>query len=129
MNSSRFGNPPYLRSQNQDDLDPLYRNQLFRAAGRVGIKAQAKTDLFAFFIYHALQFMKPASRIGFVTPASWLTSDYAAALQHLLLDKLRLIAIVASSAESFFPQVSVNAILLVGKHNPEGKSFQETGAN
>ena len=109
------GNPPYLRSQNQDDLDPAYRNQLFASAGRVGVKAQAKTDLFAFFIYHALRFMKQGSRLGFVTPASWLTSDYAVALQKLLLGKLRLVAIVSSSAESFFSQVDINAVLLVAQ--------------
>ena len=67
------GNPPYLRSQNQDDLDPRYRKQLFSAAARAGIKAQQKTDLFV------------GSRLGFVTPASWLVSDYAVALQRLLL--------------------------------------------
>lgn len=109
------GNPPYLRSQNQDDLDPAYRSQLFGAAVRVEIKAQPKTDLFAFFIYHALRFMKGGSRLGFVTPASWLTSDYAVALQHLLLNDMRLVAIVSSSAESFFPQVDINTVLLVAE--------------
>jgi methylase of polypeptide subunit release factors len=109
------GNPPYLRSQNQDDLDPKYRDQLFGAAAKVGIKAEQKTDLFAFFIYHALRFMKVGSRLGFVTPASWLTADYAVALQRLLLDELRLTALVSSSAESFFPQVDVNTVLLVAE--------------
>jgi tRNA1(Val) A37 N6-methylase TrmN6 len=110
-----IGNPPYLRSQNQDDLDPEYRKQLFSSALRVGIKAEAKTDLFAFFIYHSFHFMKAGSRLGFVTPASWLTADYAASLQKLLLGELRLSAIIASSAESFFPQVDINAVLLVAE--------------
>ncbi|MDZ4858044.1 MAG: N-6 DNA methylase [Candidatus Hydrogenedentes bacterium] len=109
------GNPPYLRSQNQDDLDPGYRKQLFSAALKVGVEAEQKTDLFAFFIFHALRFMKPGARVGFVTPASWLTSNYATALQKLLMNDLRLIAIVASGAEAFFPQVQVNAVLLVAE--------------
>ena len=109
------GNPPYLRSQNQDDLDPSYRSELFRAAARAGIRAEAKTDLFAFFIYHALRFLPIGGRLGFVTPASWLTADYAVTLQKLLLHDLRLVAIVSSSAESFFPQVDVNAVLLVAE--------------
>jgi hypothetical protein len=71
-----IGNPPYLRSQNQDDLDPGYRQKLFAAAAKAGIKAPAKTDLFAFFIYHALRFMKEGSRLGFVTPASWLGGNW-----------------------------------------------------
>ena len=59
--------------------------------------------------------MKPGSRLGFVTPASWLTSDYAVALQKLLLGELKLIAVVSSNAESFFPPVDINAVLLVAQ--------------
>lgn len=109
------GNPPYLRSQNQDDLDSSYRTKLFQAAIAAGIDASSKTDLFVFFIYHALRFMKVGSRLGFVTPSSWLTADYAVSLQRLLLNGLRLVAVIGSGAESFFPQVDVNAVLLVAE--------------
>ena len=109
------GNPPYLRSQNQDDLDPKYRNRLFAAAKSASVLAPPKTDLFAFFVYHALQFMKEGSRIGFVTPASWLTADFARPLQEALVSRIRLVAVIASSAESFFPQVQINTVLLVAE--------------
>ncbi len=112
---SIVGNPPYLRSQNQDDLDPAYRTQLFKSALAAGIDAPAKTDLFVFFIYQALLFMRPGTRLGFVTPASWLTADYAATLQRVLLDRLHLVAVIASGVESFFPQVDINAVLLVAE--------------
>ena len=108
-----------MRSQNQDDLDPGYRDKLFQAAAKVGIKAPPKTDLFAFFIYHAALFMKPGSRLGFVTPASWLTADYAASLQEALLGSTRLVTVIASNAESFFPQVDINTVLLVAERVEE----------
>ena len=109
-------NPPYLRSQQQDDLDPAYRQRLFLAAARAGVQAHAKTDLFAFFIYHALRFMKVGARLGFITPASWLTSDYASTLQALLTGELRLSAIVSSSAESFFSgEVDVHTVLVIAE--------------
>ena len=120
-----IGNPPYLRSQNQDDLDPDYRKKLFSAAGAVGIKAAAKTDLFAFFIYHALRFMRDGSRLGFVTPTSWLTADYASSLQRLLMDDLRMVAIVTSTAEAFFPQVEVNTALLIAEKVVSGNRQEE----
>lgn len=113
--SAVIGNPPYLRSQNQDDLDKNYKVKLFHAALRNGIRAASKTDLFAFFIYKALEFMRPGSRIGFVTSASWLTAEFGAALQRLLLEKLRLVAVIGSNAESFFSQVDVNTVLLVAE--------------
>ncbi len=110
-----IGNPPYLRSQNQDDLDPAYRARLFQAAARAGVRPHAKTDLFGFFIYHASRFLKIGGRLGFITPASWLTSEYAAALQTLLVGELRLSVIVSSSAESFFPEVDVHTVLLLAE--------------
>lgn len=109
------GNPPYLRSQNQDDLDPAYRKRLFQAALNAGFNPGAKTDLFAFFIYHATKLMKEGSRLGFVTPASWLTADYAIALQKALLGRIQVRSIISSSAESFFPQADVNAVLLIAE--------------
>ena len=119
-----IGNPPYLRSQNQDDLDPEYRSMLFTAAMKAGVQASAKTDLFAFFIYHALHFMKIGSRLGFVTPSSWLTANYAISLQEMLLNTTRLTTVIASNVESFFPQVDVNTVLLVAEKVNEQERTQ-----
>lgn len=109
------GNPPYLRSQNQDDLDSQYKRRLFDVAARNGVPAASKTDLFAFFFYKALELLKPGARLGFVISASWLNASFGASLQRLLLGRLRLIAVVGSVAESFFPQVDVNTVLLVAE--------------
>lgn len=108
-------NPPYLRSQNQDDLDPDYRHVLFAAASRCGVVASPKTDLFAFFLFHSFEFLKPGGRVGFVIPASWMSSDYGVAVQRFLLSQMRLIAIVTSEAESLFSQVDVNTVLLIAE--------------
>lgn len=110
-----LANPPYVRSQHQDDLDPSYRDKLFTSAGSVGINAPPKTDLFAFFLYHSLKFMKPGSRLGFVTSSSWLTADFAAKLQEALVGELHLIAVVSSSVESFFTQVDVNTVIIIAE--------------
>ncbi|MGI0133412.1 MAG: Eco57I restriction-modification methylase domain-containing protein, partial [Candidatus Micrarchaeaceae archaeon] len=91
---------------------------------KAGIQAPAKTDLFAFFIYHSLRFMKEGSRLGFVTPASWLTADYALSLQQVLVNEIRLTAVIASNAESFFPQVDVNTVLLVAEKVADGEEDQ-----
>jgi methylase of polypeptide subunit release factors len=119
--SAIVANPPYLRSQHQDDLNPGYKKTLFTAAGKAGIKAAAKSDLLAFFLYKSLEFLKPGGRLGFVVSTSWLTSDYGATLQSVLLGRLRLIAIIGSSVESFFSQVQVNTVLIVAEQRTENK--------
>ena len=109
------GNPPYLRSQNQDDLDSSYRQELFDSAGRIGVKADKKTDLFAFFVYHAIQFMQPGSRLGFITSSSWLTARFGAPLQRVLLDRFQDLLIIGSRPEAFFSQVEVNTVITSGE--------------
>lgn len=114
------GNPPYLRSQNQDDLDPQYKRRLFEVSGRNNVEAESKTDLFAFFIYKSLEMMKVGSRLGFVTSSSWLIAAFGTPIKRLLFDRLRLVAIVTSDAEPFFSQVAVNAAILDAQDSSPG---------
>lgn len=100
-----LGNPPYVRSQHREvPGDP-------RFAGLA-----AKTDLFAYFIVHALSFLAVGGRLGFVTPASWLTARYAAPLQALLTRELRLELLVAASPRAkFFADPAIHTLLLVAR--------------
>jgi type I restriction-modification system DNA methylase subunit len=117
--SAIVANPPYLRSQNQDDLNKDYKQTLFGGAVKNGVSAGAKTDLFAFFIYKSLEFIKPGGRLGFVVSASWLTSDFGASLQRTLLERFRLVAVIGSKVESFFSQVDVNTVLIIAERRRE----------
>jgi len=114
-------NPPYLRSQNQDDLNDKYKKTLFDSAGKNGVNAAAKTDLFAFFIYKTLEFLKPGGRLGFVVSSSWLTAEFGATLQRVLLERFKLIAVIGSRVESFFSQVEVNTVLIIAERRREEK--------
>ncbi len=114
-------NPPYLKSQKQDDLNPKYKTSLFDAAAKNEVPAPKKTDLFAFFIYKSLEFLLPSSRLGFVVSSSWLTADFGATLQDVLLRRFKLIAVIGSSVEAFFTQVDVNAVLIVAEKRAEPK--------
>lgn len=108
-----IGNPPYLRSQNQDDLSSQAKAALFNAAAINQVTAPSKTDLFAFFVYKALEFLKPSGRLGFVTSASWLTSESGATMQKVLLERFRPVAIIASDVEPFFSHAEINTVLIV----------------
>jgi methylase of polypeptide subunit release factors len=109
-----LANPPYIRSQQQDDLDPKYKERLQAVVVKhFGFQPPPKSDLFTYFGYHAWSFLKEGGRLGFVTSASWLTSEYGSRFQQFLLEEMRLIAVVGSEAESFFSQVEQNTVLFV----------------
>jgi type I restriction-modification system DNA methylase subunit len=108
-----IGNPPFLRSQNQDDLSRQAKKDLFDAAARNRVMAPSKSDLFAFFVYKALEFLKPGGRLGFVTSASWLTSESGATMQRVLLERFRPIAFITSDVEPFFAHAEINTVLLI----------------
>lgn len=107
------GNPPYVRSQQLDDLDADYKDKLARIATRAGLEEASKLDLFAYFICHSRQFLKPGGRLAFVTSAAWLTSTYGQALKRYILANFQPVLFLFSRAEPFFPQVEVDTTVLV----------------
>jgi type I restriction-modification system DNA methylase subunit len=109
------GNPPFVRSQHLDDLDSKYKAHLSKIAADAGVLRNAKFDAFAYFILHAEKFLKPGGRLGLVTSAAWLTTEYGAILQRYLLEKLHLTHLVFSTAEPFFPYQKINTIILVAE--------------
>lgn len=109
------GNPPYVRSQHLDDLEASYKNRLHALARLAGVRTSAKFDAFAYFIVHATKFLASGKRLGFVTSAAWLTASYGAVLQRFLLDKFRLVAVLWSEAEPFFPAQEINTVVVIAE--------------
>ena len=67
------------------------------------------------FFIHALDLLKPGGRVGFVTSNAWLATEYGVALQLFLLRETRIIAIVGSEAEPFFPQAAINTVVTIAE--------------
>lgn len=111
------GNPPFVRSQQLDDLDAAYKQTLQEVA-RTARVPDKKFDAFAYFILHATLFLKEEGRIGFVTSASWLTTDFGAQLQRFLLKHYIVRAVIFSQAEPFFPYQEVNTVAVIAEKRP-----------
>jgi methylase of polypeptide subunit release factors len=112
------GNPPYLRWQKLDDLDPTYRARLQKVAIDANVNAQELLDIYVLFFIRALDLVKPGGRVGFVTSNAWLATEYGVALQLLLLRDARIVAIIGSEAEPFFPQAAINTVVTVLERPP-----------
>ena len=108
-----IGNPPYLRWQKLDDLDVEYRERLAQVWAEADVGKVQLTDIYVLFFIHALKLLAPGGRIGFVTSSAWLKTEYGVGLQLLLLREARIIAIVGSEAEPFFPQAAINTVVTI----------------
>lgn len=107
------GNPPYLRWQKLDDLDPAYRSRVQRVALDANLSVKELLDVYVLFFAHALEVTSPRGRIGFVTSNAWLATEYGVALQLLLLRDAQIVSIIGSEAEPFFPQAAINTVVTV----------------
>jgi predicted helicase len=110
---SVIGNPPYVRSQQLDDLEASYKAHLHGLAKRVGVGQDSKFDAYVYYFLHATQFLKDGGRIGFVTSAAWLTSGYGAQLQRFMLDHFQPVLILWSEVEPFFPNQGVDTVVTI----------------
>lgn len=109
-----LGNPPYVRSHHRSP----HADRLQQIAARVHITPHAKTDLFAYFLFHALHFLTPNGRLGFVTPSSWLTAHYAPPIQSLLTSSLPLTLLLTSPTEPLIIDAALHPALLVASLDP-----------
>lgn len=73
-----IGNPPYVSLHNMS-ANQKESIQAWRAKGK--IKLNGRASLWAYFVLHAMSFLKPGGRMAWVLPGSFLQADYAASLR------------------------------------------------
>src|SRR5207248_11125879 len=62
---------------------------------------------------HAARFLKEGAAFGFLTSAQWLDVDYGFALQRWMLLNFKIIAIMESSTERWFPDARVKTCITI----------------
>lgn len=122
------GNPPFTRSQWIGELDPQTPRQLPMfgwaeespaqeklplISRKLAVSLSGRSGLHAYFLLHSERFLREGGRLGFVVPNGWLDVAYGAELKQFLLDHFRILAIVESSVERWFPSAQVNTCLII----------------
>ncbi len=127
-----IGNPPYVR---QELLQIEYKNALVENARGdwPGLKINARSDMYLYFILKALKIMKPGGILTFIVPNGWLDSEYGQSLRELLSTEMELLEVEETTGQRHF-SVEVNTIIMtVRKSKPlfERKIIvrTETGEN
>ncbi|GAB4192858.1 MAG: hypothetical protein OHK0022_07290 [Roseiflexaceae bacterium] len=118
-----IGNPPYTRQEHLGDLvrsetykEDLIKNALTNSDGSKLASISRRSGLYAYFFVHSYKFLKEGGRLGFITANPWLNAAYGSGLQEFLLDNFKIIAILETDVESWFPGVAVdNCIVILEK--------------
>ena len=107
-----IGNPPYTR---QEELSAEEKEKIFSMLSRdwQGFSPSKRTSLYALVLYHASAFLREGGYLGFIISNSWLDTGYGEEVQKFLLDRFRIIAVIDSKVERFFPDADINTSIVI----------------
>ena len=106
------GNPPDVRQEKIGKQEkPKYAQAVSDAFK--GTQFSGRADLHCYFWPHAAQFLKEGGVFGFLTSGQWPDVDYGFALQRWMLQNFRIIAIMESSTERWFPDARVKTCITI----------------
>ncbi len=110
------GNPPFVRVERL----PAARRTTLRGivAGAIGFEPPSQADLAVLSLLQALRFLKPGGRLAFVMPNTWMDAEYGRPVRRWLLERYRLVAMLESRTEPWFPEASVNCVVVVFENAP-----------
>jgi len=106
------GNPPYVRQEKIEKPDKKRFGEIASSAWR-GLCLSGRSDLHCYFWAAATRLLKPDGYFGFLTSSSWLDVEYGFALQGWILRHFRILAIMESAAEPWFPDARVKTCVTI----------------
>ncbi len=106
------GNPPYVRQEKIEKADKTRFGEIVGSAWR-DLRLSGRSDLHCYFWPAATRLLKPDGYFGFLTSSSWLDVEYGFALQGWILGHFRILAIMESATEPWFPDARVKTCVTI----------------
>lgn len=87
------GNPPYIRRTYINDVDAIRESVIQRNSSLGELNMTRMTDMYIYFLLHALPRLKPGGRLAVITADSWMNVSYGMEFkkylrQHFKIEKL-----------------------------------------
>lgn len=127
-----IGNPPYVRQESIQKLSELKKAQggtkeSFESTAKntkehfqnlcsklwPDLKLSGRSDLHCYFWPVAASLLKEKGYFGFLTSSSWLDVEYGFALQRWILKNFKIIAIMESLDEPWFPDARIKTCITI----------------
>lgn len=110
------GNPPYVRSQ---WLPPDSKERATRALAKRGIRLSGRANAWAYFVAHAMQFLRGRGRLVFLLPASVCFADYAVGVLDLVRRHFRRSAVL-HIPQRLFPDTEERVVVFLAEDYGRG---------
>jgi predicted RNA methylase len=110
------GNPPFVRPER---MAPDDRRRIRAAVAATGFEPPAKADLAVLALLHCLPFLAPGGRLSFVMPNSWMDADFGVPVRRFLRRNHRVLRLIESRDDPWFPEVSLNTVIVVLQRTDE----------
>jgi Eco57I restriction-modification methylase len=125
-----IGNPPYIRqeligSNGKQRIEAQLARDRARFTAVFWPRWSRRSDIYVYFFAHSIGFLKNQGRLVYLTASSWLDTGYGSALRAFLLENFRVVAVVESSAESFFADASINTCITVLEREPNREAREK----
>lgn len=96
-----IGNPPYIKN---DRISNFQRESIQKLAELTVNPIKGRANLWAYFVVHALTFLREGGRMAFVLPGNFLTADYSGPLKQHLSNQFISVKAISVSERLFLSQ-------------------------
>lgn len=115
-----IGNPPYVRRSGIDRVDAI-REQVFDKLIEES-EISRLTDLYVYFLLHAMRLLRKGGRLAVITADSWLNVRYGKMLKKTLLEEFTIENLISIDRPVFTDAQVKPILLLAKKSDPNNKS-------
>ncbi|MCP4373245.1 MAG: N-6 DNA methylase [Deltaproteobacteria bacterium] len=118
---SIVGNPPYVRRKHIDGVDKI-RDRVLEINKKINAKDLNRlTDLYVYFLLHALPMLKPEGRLAIIVADSWLNVGYGKVLKQYLKQEYNINRLI-SLDRRVFDDAQVKPVLLLATKKSNSNS-------
>ena len=120
-----ISNPPYTRHH---ELDETYKKRVNAQAERKADRAvSALSPMYAYFYFHAAEFLAPGGRLSFISPSEFLETGYGESLKRFLTTTfdIRALVLFDREADSKFEE-ALTTSLVSFLEKPDGERSEPT---
>ena len=109
-----IGNPPYVKEYtNRDCFEGLRTHPCY----------QGKMDLWYFFGYQGIVFLKDDGLIGFIAPNNWITNAGASIFRNFILNNARILQYVDFGNYKVFENASIQTMIYIMQKKKDAENY------